>query len=150
MEISIKVDKSSVMKEVEQTTAYTGAKMEKDDDAIERIPTIDEDVPQLERFWEECRSDICQELIGIVAYEGEAAGQYELRLEVSRSFDESLLPSMKISLFSYFVQSIAAKWYVYTNKTEAGEYADKAATLLDDIHRKAVYKKKPIRPTYDD
>jgi hypothetical protein len=57
---------------------------------------------------------------------------------------------MKVSLFNYFVMGIAAKWYVYTNKQEAGDYADKAATLLDDIHRKAVYKKKPTRPTYDD
>ena len=75
---------------------------------------------------------------------------YSLRLEVSKSFDEALLPSMKLSLMSYFVQGIAAKWYVYTNKSEAGEYADKARLLLDDIHRKAVYKKKPTRPTYDD
>lgn len=144
------------MKEVAITTAYTGGKMaDQDGEAFNRISTVDEDENHLERFWEESRTDLCQELIGLVVLEGagrDSSGEetYELCLDVSRSFDEALLPSMRLSLFSYFIQNIAAKWYVYTNKGEAGEYADKAATLLDDIHRKAVYKKRPTRPTYDD
>ncbi len=138
------------MQEVAVTTTYTGAKMDEDGNALERISTVDEDRAQLDRFWEECRADLCQELIGLVSFEGMVDDRFELRLDVSKSFDEALLPSMKLSLFSYFVQGIAAKWYVYTNKKEAGEYADKATTLLDDIHRKAVYKKRPMRPTYDD
>ncbi len=151
------------MHEVAVTTAYTGGKMDSDERALHRISTVDEDEKHLDRFWEESRADICQELIGLVTFEGMAdrdaiedggmqkkSCNYELRLEVSKSFDEALLPSMRLSLFSYFVQSIVAKWYVYTNKGEAGAYADKAATLLDDIHRKAVYKKRPTRPTYND
>lgn len=168
------------MQEIAVTTAYTGGKMDNDDNALHRISTVDEDENHLERFWEESRADICQELIGLVTFEGMVRDtiitppidpvlpvdpiapnsaalppilqrqHYELRLDVSKSFDEALLPSMQLSLFSYFVQSIVAKWYVYTNKGEAGDYADKASTLLDDIHRKAVYKKKPTRPTYDD
>lgn len=168
------------MQEIAVTTAYTGGKMDNDENALHRISTVDEDENHLERFWEESRADICQELIGLVTFEGMVRDtivtppvdpvlpvdpivhnsaalppilqrqHYELRLDVSKSFDEALLPSMRLSLFSYFVQSIVAKWYVYTNKGEAGDYADKASTLLDDIHRKAVYKKKPTRPTYDD
>ncbi len=143
------------MQEVAITTAYTGGKMDNDENALHRISTVDEDENHLERFWEESRADICQELIGLVTFEGmvDDSGnkqQYELRLDVSKSFDEALLPSMKLSLRSFFVHNIVAKWYIYTNKGEAGEYADKAATLLDDIHRKAVYKKRPTRPTYDD
>lgn len=174
MEITLSISKDDVMQEVAVTTAYTGGKMDDDENALHRISTVDEDKTHLERFWEESRADICQELIGLVTFEGMVSSiikpsdplpietaaiappvivgkpHYELRLDVSRSFDEALLPSMKLSLFSYFVQSIVAKWYVYTNKKEAGDYADKASTLLDDIHRKAVYKKKPTRPTYDD
>lgn len=173
MEIRLTVDKGAVMREVAVTTAYTGGKMEGDENAFNRISTVDEDEKHLERFWEESRTDLCQELIGLVKYEGMSNGpvepdvpftpkddrgpvaesmrpRYELLLEVSRSFDTALLASMQLSLFSYFVHNIAAKWYIYTNKGEAGEYADKAATLLDDIHRKAVYKKRPVRPTYDD
>lgn len=169
------------MKEVAITTAYTGGKMtDADENALHRISTVDEDENHLERFWEESRADICQELIGLVTFEGmvntslrpdypfnpvepvqplansselpsiQVKKHYELRLDVSKSFDKALLPSMRLSLFSFFIQNIVAKWYIYTNKGEAGDYADKATTLLDDIHRKAVYKKKPTRPTYDD
>lgn len=150
MEITLSISKEDVMQEIAVTTAYTGGKMDNDVKALQRIPTVDEDENHLERFWEESRADICQELIGLVSFEGMEGGDYELRLDVSKSFDEALLPSMKLSLCSFFVHNIVAKWYIYTNKGEAGDYADKAATLLDDIHRKAVYKKKPTRPTYDD
>lgn len=163
MEITLTISKEDVMKEVANTTAYTGAKMDTDATALDRISTIDEDESQLDRFWEECRADLCQELIGLVTFEGMTLQSiqqqeatvlpkevYQVKLDVSRAFDSALLPSMKLSLFSYFVHGIAAKWYIYTNKGEAGDYADKASTLLDDIHRKALYKKKPTRPTYDD
>lgn len=186
MEITLSISKEDVMQEVAVTTAYTGGKMDNDDNALYRISTVDEDENHLERFWEESRADICQELIGLVSLEGMVKDSiikpvdpidpiipsgpviqsastaavlppsiintqhYELRLDVSKSFDEALLPSMKLSLRSFFIHNIVAKWYIYTNKGEAGDYADKATTLLDDIHRKAVYKKKPTRPTYDD
>ena len=153
MEITLSISKEDVMQEIAVTTAYTGGKMvDNDENALHRISTVDEDENHLERFWEESRADISQELIGLVAFEGMVGVEphYELRLEVSKSFDEALLPSMKLSLRSFFVHNIVAKWYIYTNKGEAGDYADKATTLLDDIHRKAVYKKKPTRPTYDD
>lgn len=152
MEIKLSINKGDVMREVAVTTAYTGAKMGGDDGAQDRIATVDEDECHLERFWEESRAELCQELMGLVADESVTGcpGCYELGLEVSRSFDEALLPSMRVSLLSYFVHNIVAKWYIYTNKGEAGDYADKAAAVLEDIHRKAVYKKKPTRPTYDD
>lgn len=187
MEITLSISKEDVMQEIAVTTAYTGGKMDNDEKALHRISTVDEDENHLERFWEESRADLCQELIGLVTFEGmvndtiiigpvdpvkpidqtgttpaPAAApaavlppisipqHYELRLDVSKSFDEALLPSMRLSLRSFFVHNIVAKWYIYTNKGEAGDYADKAMTLLDDIHRKAVYKKKPTRPTYDD
>lgn len=139
------------MHEVAVTTAYTGAKMQDDENAIARIPTIDEDESHLQRFWEECRSEICQELIGIVSDEQMDTNneKYELKLNVSQSFDTTLTAGMQLSLFSYFVHAITAKWYVYTNKQDAGAYADKAAILLDDIHRKAIHKKHPVRPTYN-
>lgn len=151
MEIRLSISKEDVMREIAVTTAYTGGKMDNDAKALHRISTVDEDENHLERFWEESRADLCQELIGLVAMEGMDDGEhYELKLDVSKSFDEALLPSMKLSLRSFFVHNIVAKWYIYTNKGEAGDYADKATTLLDDIHRKAVYKRKPTRPTYDD
>lgn len=145
MEIEIAISKAKVMGEVAVTTAYTGGKMDADENAYNRISTVDEDESHLERFWDECRGDLSQELIGLVMREEEEGDIYKVRMAVSNSFDTSLLASMELSLFSYFVYGITGKWYVYTNKEEAGDYADKAGTLLDDIHRKAVYKKKPTK-----
>lgn len=147
--ITLSINKEDVMHDIAVTTSYTGAKMDNDEKALHRISTVDEDETHLERFWEESRADLCQELIGLVLDEGMTGPQYEMRLEVSGAFDRALLPSMMLSLRSFFVHNIVAKWYVYTNKAEAGEYADKAVTLLDDIHRKALYKKRPTRPTYN-
>lgn len=167
MKITLLISKDGVMREVAVTTAYTAGKMVGDEKALDRISTVDEDENHLCRFWDESRADLCQELIGLVASEGMIVGSeqsddsanvdttvtpsmYEVKLDVSDSFDEALLPSMELSLFSFFVHSIAAKWYIYTNKDEAGAYADKASTILDDLHRKAVWKKRPVRPVYED
>ena len=151
MEIILSIKKEDVMREVAVTTAYTGGKMDKDENALDRISTVDEDESHLERFWDESRADLSQELLELVTFEGmRNETDYEARLNVSKAFEDALLPSMNKSLYSFFVHNICAKWYVYTNKEEAGDYADKAATLLDDIHRKAVDKKRPTRPIYDD
>lgn len=70
MEITLTVNKEDVMREVAVTTTYTGAKMDKDENALQRISTVDEDESHLERFWEESRADLCQELLGLVTDEG--------------------------------------------------------------------------------
>ena len=56
---------------------------------------------------------------------------------------------MQRSLFSFFVMNVTAKWYTYTNKEEAAGYATEAATYMEDIMRKAFFKRKPMRPTYE-
>lgn len=171
MEVTFDIYMESVYREVAQTTSYTGAKMEEDATAYERIFTTDEDQGQLERFWDESCVTVCEVMkryltedmeIGGIALPGvtERAGAtlpekpltgrsgHRFRMEFSRSFDAALVPSMRQELFSYFVMSITAKWYVFTNKKEAPEYAAGAAVLLEGIHRKACYKRKPQRPTY--
>lgn len=149
MEITLKVDQQEVLQEVARTTSYTGAKMDDDANAYERITTVDEDQSELQRFWDESRAEVAQTFIRMLVSESMDADTYSLKLNVSASFDEALLPSMQLGLFSYFVQSIAAKWYVFTNKKEAGEYANVGKGLLDEVREKAFYKKKPTRPTYD-
>lgn len=147
MEITLKINKEAVYEEVAKTTSYTGAKME-DGDAYERIFTTDEDVEMLERFWNECKNLVCNSLKKVLVSETEADGEYSLRLGLSTAFDESLTDSMQRSLFSFFVMNITAKWYTFANKSEATGYATEAATYIEDIMRKAFYKKKPTRPTY--
>ncbi|MCS2902743.1 hypothetical protein NXX91_26870 [Bacteroides thetaiotaomicron] len=79
----------------------------------------------------------------------EADSEYRLSLGLSNSFDEALKESMQRSLFSFFVMNVTAKWYTFTNKEEAAGYATEAATYMEDIMRKAFFKRKPMRPTYE-
>ena len=132
-DIVLTVNKEKVYEEVAQTTSYTGAKMD-DEHAYERIFTTDEDKSMLERFWNESKNTVCNSLKKILLSEIEASGEYQLSLGVSSSFDEALTESMNRSLFSFFVMSITAKWYTFTNKEEATGYATEAAIYLSLIH----------------
>ena len=148
MEVTLTISKESVYDEVAKTTEYTGAKMD-DEHAYEVISTTDEDKAMLERFWNECKNMVCNSLKKVLVSEVEAEGEYSLTLGLSTAFDESLTESMQRSLFSFFVMNITAKWYTFANKSEATGYATEAATYIEDIMRKAFFKKKPTRPTYD-
>ena len=145
---TIKVNKKDVYNEVAKTTSYTGAKMA-DEFAYERIFTTDEDQNMLNRFWDESKTTITNSLKKVLNSEEEnSAGEYTLQLELSSAFDSTLQDSMQRSLFSFFVMNITSKWYTFVNKSEATGYATEAATYIEDIKRKAYYKKKPTRPTY--
>lgn len=149
MNITLTANKEDVYNEVSQTTSYTGAKMD-DEHAYDRIFTTDEDRTMLERFWNESKNTLCNAIKKILVGEDETPeGVWQLILGVSAAFDDSLTASMERSLFSFFVMNITAKWYTFVNKGEATGYATEAATYVDDIMRKAFYKKKPTRPTYD-
>lgn len=148
MEVTLTISKESVYDEVAKTTEYTGAKMD-DEHAYEVISTTEEDKVMLERFWEECKIMVCNSMKKVLQSETESNGEYNITLNLSTSFDTSLTESMQRSLFSFFVMNITAKWYTFTNKSEATGYATEAATYIEDIMRKAFFKKKPRRPTYN-
>lgn len=146
-EVTIAINKEEVYEEVAQTTSYTGAKMENDDKAYDRIFTTEGDRSQLERFWNESCVAVCETLKEFIQEERNEKESFTLFLGLSTAFDTALEPAMKKELFSFFVTNIAAKWYVFTNKKEAGDFATAAATMLDGVKRKAYYRKKPTRPS---
>lgn len=151
MEITLSISQKAVFKEVAQTTSYTGAKMDDDANAYERILTVDEDQSELKRFWDESRAEVAQTFIRMLVSEGMGADgdTYNLVLNVSVAFDTALQPGMELGLFSYFVQNITGKWYVFTNKKEAVDFTARGSALLEEVKEKAFFKKKPTRPTYD-
>lgn len=149
MTVELKTNKMAVYEEVAQTTSYAGKKKEGDEKAYERIFTTDEDRSQLHRFWEECRADLTEALKNYLLGESEDTnGNYGLQLELSSAFDLALKEGMDKGLFSYFVVGITSKWFAFTNKAEAGEYAAGAAAILEALRRKACHKRGPVRPTY--
>ena len=158
MQIILTISKQAVLDEVAQTTDYTGAKLTGDEsgEAYDRIKTVDSDKSALERFWDECRSNMAKRMINLLADEAESGDNYTVTLNVSASFPAStgseaathtaLKNSMQDALFSYMVQGITAKWYVYAKKDEVEQYAARADAALDDMRAKAFFKKTPKRP----
>lgn len=145
---SFLLNKDDIYEEVAKTTLYTGAKMDDDEKAYDRIFTTDEDKIILNRFWEESKNTVCDFLKRILSSENEESNILTINLELSASFDTSLKSSMQSSLISFFVMNITSKWFNLTNKQEAAGCAAEAATYLEDVKRKALYKKKPTRPIY--
>lgn len=148
-DITLTLDKSKVYEEVAKTTSYTGAKMDDMKASYERIFTTDEDQSMLERFWNESKNTACNSMKRMLLQEGESNGTFTIELSLSNAFDTALVESMQSSLFSFFVMNITAKWFTFTNKGEATGYAAEAATYMEDVMRKAYFKKRPTRPTYD-
>lgn len=145
--VTIIINKEEVYEEVAQTTSYTGAKMENDEKAYDRIFTTEGDRSQLERFWNESCVAVCETLKEFVQVERNEKDRFEVELALSTSFDKALEPAMKKEMFSFFVTNIVCKWYVFTNKKEAADFSATAIGMLDGVKRKAYYRKKPTRPT---
>lgn len=148
MDIELNVNKCDVMAEVSQRTNYSGAKMDGDEKAYDRISTVDEDEAELNRFWDECRAEVAQAFIRLLKSEGMNGDHYKVVLNVSASFDNALLPGMELGLFGYFVQGIVSRWYMYTNKSDVEMNSAKGAAILEEVREKAFYKRLPTRPVY--
>ncbi|MBD5188691.1 hypothetical protein HDR61_05320 [bacterium] len=143
------IRKGMVYEEVAQTSSYTGSKMTGDENAYERIFTTEDDRSQLERFWRESCTAVCETMRRYLISDYATEEGHVFEFEFSRSFDQALIPSMRQDLFSFFVMNVSAKWFGFCNKGESGEYTQSAAGLLEGFHRKACFKRKPTRPVYN-
>ena len=151
--IELKINKARVYDEVAKTTSYTGAKMQGDKSAYDRIFTTDADREMLERFWVEACNGATEQfkpfLVSVtdqpMSHGVELEKDYVVELELSNNFDESLTGSIETSLFSYFVALIVSKWYKFANKDESESYGGDAAGAIDDVMKKIYYRKKPKR-----
>ncbi len=147
--LKITINKERVYEEVAQTTSYTGAKMEGDSSAYDRIFTTDADRSQLERFWAESCAAVCEGMKKHLGATEETAEGFEIDLELSSSYDDTLSDALRKDMESFFVMNITGKWFSFTNKPESGAYAEAAASFMDGARRKACFKKKPRRPVYE-
>lgn len=145
--IEIHIDKAQVWDEVAKTAAYTGDKMIGDETAYDRIMLTDEDAKVLQRFWEEAASVANDQLKEMLLSGSGVSDDYRVMLEVSRSYDDNLTPSVEASLRSYFISAIVSKWYMFANKGEAETYSAEAALMMNDVLRKLYSRKRPQRPT---
>jgi hypothetical protein len=135
MEIQLTVKRSEVLHRVARMTNYTGAKREGDENAYDRISTVDEDDDELKLFWDEMRGELVNILAGKIVSEGlrDNNDTYDLVLSVYDGFNTALIAGMTINLFYYFVYGILAKWYIYTNEQSVDDYAAMSAVQIDEL-----------------
>jgi hypothetical protein len=152
---TLTVSKTEVYDEVDKTTSYTGVKIDQatvpkqQDDkeavtAYKRIRASEYDREMLERFFSEAANVATDRMKDFITAINVTNG-YEATLSLSGRWDSALQPSMQKSLFSYFVSFICSRWFRMSNKAEAEGYMNDATAMLEDVMRKAYFRKKPTR-----
>ena len=146
MEIKLSVNRKDVFNEVATEASYVAVKNSAEVDLTKVVSIVDEDFEHLDMFFNDARISLVNELAEFVINESAEGDEYVITLSLSNSFNQAFVTTMNNSLFRYFVNYILSKWWIYTNKQDAGAYADSTAQYLQDIHKKALFKVKPKRP----
>ena len=166
-DLTLSILKSAVLDEVFKQTAYVGAKITQSDgtNAYDKIYATADDAAMMERFWKEAIAfttgnlklylKSCQTINGGAASDIEtspasAVGSLTLSIVLSMPegrYNASQNNSIVVSLYSYFVNYMTARWMAITNKPEAEYYEKYAQTSMEDVLRKVFSKTRPARPT---
>ena len=164
--LTLEISKSAVLDEVFKQTAYVGAKITQSDgtNAYDKIYATADDAAMMERFWKEAIAfttgnlklylTSCQTTTTNVTSEIEtspAIATSALTLTIVLSMPEgrynvSQNNSIVVSLYSYFVNYMTARWMAITNKPEAEYYEKYAQTSMEDVMRKVFSKTRPAKP----
>lgn len=140
--VVLTVIKDTVYQEVSKTTAYTGAKMKDEPQACDRIPVIDADKVQLDRFWEEACHTATQLFMPFLVTT-EQNGDYVATLQMSGSYDVNLNDSVQGALGSMFVNHLIRKWFEVTNRGDLELYQQLEIDALRKLRSMIYFRKKP-------
>lgn len=145
--IRISISREDVYEEVAKATDYTGSKIDGEDgEARDRILADDEDLKNLGRFWDEAVVAVNENFKEmLVSGEGDGT-RYQGVLEVSKSFDKSLAPSVESTLRSAMIALIIGQWFKFANKGEAKDYFMQGAEFLTAAERLLYSRRKPSIP----
>lgn len=144
--IIIKISRIDVFNDVAKTASYTGAKMVGDDDAYERISITDQNMELFNSYWNVAVSLLCDNLKEMIQTITHTPEELTISLNVSNSFDISLVSSINASIKAFFVEIILGKWFEITNKQEFQARYNSGVEMLTDALRKLYYRKAPTRP----
>ena len=167
-DLKLSILKSAVLDEVFKQTAYVGAKITQSDgtNAYDKIYATADDAAMMERFWKEaiafttgnlklylksCQTTTTNNVTSeIETSPASAVGSLTLSIVLSMPegrYNASQNNSIVVSLYSYFVNYMTARWMAITNKPEAEYYEKYAQTSMEDVMRKVFSKTRPTRPT---
>lgn len=140
--VVLTVSKDTVYQEVAKTTAYTGAKMKDEPQAYDRIPVIDADKVQLDRFWREACQTATQLFMPFLDTTNQEV-DYVATLQMSSSYDVNLNDSVQGALGSMFVNHLIRKWFEVTNRGDLELYQQLEIDALHKLRSMIYFRKKP-------
>ena len=167
-DLTLSILKSAVLDEVFKQTAYVGAKITQSDgtNAYDKIYATADDAAMMERFWKEAIAFTTGNLkLYLTSCQTTTTTNVTSEIETSPAIATSALTltiilsmpegryntsqnnSIVVSLYSYFVNYMTARWMAITNKPEAEYYEKYAQTSMEDVLRKVFSKTRPARPT---
>ena len=145
-ELIIKIDKDAIMQEVSLASSYAAAKLENVDKSMyERIAAVDSDAVIISRFWTEACGEISENLKDFIVVEVLTADHYEITLQLSNAYDETLNKSVESDLFSSLSAAITGKWFRYVYASRAEEWLMESKALLNRAARKLCHRVAPRR-----
>lgn len=152
MNQTVEIKQREVYEEVAKATDYTGSKMTGEDSgARERILATDEVLGDLGRFWDDSVLAVNEKFKDMLVSSQEETEQgekkHQFTFEVSANFDETLIDSIQQSIKNFFILSIIAQWFKYTNKKESQDYFNQSAEMVTAAERLLYSRKKPSIPT---
>lgn len=151
--ITIRIPRDEVYDEVAKATDYTGSKLTTEEENLrDRILMTDADLKELGRFWDEsviAVNERLKEMLLSGHTEGSASGThaYVATLETSNHFEGALQASVESAIKSFFIASMIAQWFKFSNKEEAADYFSQAAEQLVCAERMLYSRRRPGRPS---
>jgi len=143
-DITITINKETVLNDVGRLTNYAGDRFVGDDGAFDRISTTGSEADMLGQFWQSACDGVTEAMKRFIK-SLTTTTNYVAVLEVSSSYDTNLTDSITTNIQNCITYHIVSQWYKLTNKSESESYAREAAAQLNEAMSKVFFKKKPTR-----
>ena len=148
--LSLNFNKNAIFGEVSLASAYAGAKYgASPGEAFDRIAAAKADADLLERFRIEMSGVISDKLKNLIVSQTLDEQGFQLELELSGAYDESLNASVEADLCGAYSAGITARWFRYAFPERAAEWTAESESLLERAFHKLCYRKKPVRNEHD-
>ena len=137
MQVTISIKKEDVIKEVNKTSAYIGAKTINNDgtgNLYYNISTIKEDAEMLQRYWEEALSNVLSVAKPFVS-DVDEQDTWSVTLTMPSNYNPAFDGVIKQKIFSYVVTYVLLNWLTLCNVATAviQYYSTETASMLSGV-----------------
>lgn len=146
--VVLELEKALIEQDVARTTAYTGAKNSCDGDSgsvYDRVATVNEDGELIARFVRDACFTVVEHLKEFVTGVNYSGDMIRLSLELSDSYDESMLTAARNSFASFLSATAIARWMRLAYPEKAAEWETEATWQLGELRRNVYHRRRPRR-----